>query len=40
MNQGLQAVNALTPGANLESYISTVNAIPVLTQEEERELAE
>ena len=40
MNQGLQAVNALTPGGNLESYISTVNAIPVLTQEEERELAE
>ena len=40
MNKGLQAVNALTPGANLEAYISTVNAIPVLTQEEERELAE
>ncbi len=40
MNQGLQAVNALTPGANLESYIATVNAIPVLTPEEERSLAE
>lgn len=40
MNKGLQAVNALTPGGNLEAYISTVNAIPVLTQEEERELAE
>src|SRR5690554_4854234 len=40
MNKALQAVNALTPGANLESYISTVGAIPVLTPEQERELAD
>ncbi|MCA6058859.1 MULTISPECIES: RNA polymerase sigma factor RpoH [Thalassolituus] len=40
MNKGMQAVNALSPGANLESYIATVNAIPVLTPEEEKHLAE
>lgn len=40
MNKALQAVNALTPGANLESYIATVSAIPVLTPEQERELAD
>jgi len=40
MNKGLQAVDALSPGANLEAYLSTVNAIPVLSVEEERELAE
>ena len=40
MSKGLLAVNALSPGANLESYIATVNAIPVLTVEEERELAD
>ncbi|MDO6680934.1 MULTISPECIES: RNA polymerase sigma factor RpoH [unclassified Oceanobacter] len=39
MNKGLQAVDALSPGANLEAYISTVNAIPILSVEEERELA-
>ena len=35
MNNGLQAVYAMSPGANLEAYISTVNAIPVLTPEED-----
>ena len=40
MNNALLAVNALTPGANLESYIATVSAIPVLTPEQERELAD
>src|SRR5690606_11463660 len=40
MNKALQAVNALTPGAKLESYISTVSAIPVLSPEQERELAD
>ncbi|MFL0806268.1 MAG: RNA polymerase sigma factor RpoH [Oceanobacter sp.] len=39
MSKGLLAVNALSPGANLEAYIATVNAIPVLTTEEERALA-
>lgn len=40
MTTGLLPVNALTPGANLESYIATVSAIPVLSVEQERELAE
>jgi len=40
MKNGLQAVYAMSPGANLEAYISTVNAIPVLTPEEEKDLAE
>lgn len=40
MSKGLLAVNALSPGANLEAYIATVNAIPVLTAEEERALAD
>ncbi|UTW48434.1 RNA polymerase sigma factor RpoH [Bacterioplanoides sp. SCSIO 12839] len=40
MNQGLLAVNALSPGANLEAYITTVNAIPVLSVDEEKALAE
>ena len=40
MSKGLLAVNALSPGANLEAYIATVNAIPVLTAEEERKLAD
>lgn len=40
MNTQLQAVDITTPGANLEAYISSVSAIPVLTIEEERKLAE
>lgn len=40
MTQGLQAVNTLSPGANLDAYITTVNAIPVLSVEQEKELAE
>ncbi len=40
MSKGLLAVNAMSPGANLEAYIATVNAIPVLTAAEERELAD
>ncbi len=28
------------PGANLEAYVNTVNSIPLLTPEQERELAE
>jgi len=30
----------LVPGANLEAYVNTVNSIPLLTPEQERELAE
>lgn len=40
MSTGLLPVNALAPGANLETYIATVSAIPVLSVEQERELAE
>ena len=40
MNQGMQAVYAMSPGQNLESYIATVNAIPVLSPDEEKALAE
>ncbi|UVE18094.1 RNA polymerase sigma factor RpoH [Pseudomonas sp. LS44] len=35
----LQPVYALAPGANLEAYVHTVNSIPLLTVEQERELA-
>lgn len=40
MSKGLLAINALSPGANLESYIATVNGIPVLTPDEEKALAD
>lgn len=36
----IAAVNALSPGANLESYMATINAIPVLSPEQERELSD
>ncbi|WP_288501294.1 RNA polymerase sigma factor RpoH, partial [uncultured Pseudomonas sp.] len=36
----LQPAYALVPGANLESYVHTVNSIPLLTVEQERDLAE
>jgi len=39
MGKELQLSHSLVPGANLESYIQTVNQIPVLTVEEERSLA-
>ena len=34
------AVDTMSPGANLESYIQAVNGVPVLTAEEERGLSE
>ena len=40
MNKGMQAVFAMSPGANLDAYITTVNTIPVLSPEEEKDLAE
>ena len=40
MTTSLQPVYALVPGANLEAYVNTVNSIPLLTPEQERELAE
>jgi RNA polymerase sigma-32 factor len=38
MNTALQSIDALSPGANLEAYLATVNSVPVLSIEEEREL--
>ena len=40
MTTSLQPVYALAPGANLEAYVHSVNSIPLLTPEQERELAE
>ncbi len=40
MTTTLQPVHALVPGANLEAYVHTVNSLPLLTVEQERELAE
>lgn len=40
MNKGLLAIHTLSPGANLDAYIATVSAIPVLSPEEEKALAE
>ncbi|MDG9885999.1 RNA polymerase sigma factor RpoH [Pseudomonas putida CSV86] len=40
MTTSLQPAYALVPGANLEAYVHTVNSIPLLTAEQERELAE
>src|SRR5690554_675460 len=40
MTKAIAAVNALSPGANLESYVATISAIPVLTPVEERELSD
>jgi len=40
MTTSLQPAYALVPGANLEAYIHAVNSIPLLTPEQERELAE
>ena len=39
MTTSLQPVQALVPGANLEAYVQTVNSLPLLTLEQERELA-
>ena len=40
MGTSLQLVDRLVPGANLESYIQAASRIPVLSVDEERELAE
>lgn len=36
----LQTVQVLSPGANLQAYVHSVNSIPLLTPEQERELGE
>ncbi len=40
MGTSLQPIDLMSPGQNLEAYVQTVSAIPVLTADEERELAE
>jgi RNA polymerase sigma-32 factor len=40
MTNSLQPVPTLVPGASLEAYVNSVNSIPMLTSERERELAE
>src|SRR6056297_206315 len=40
MGTSLQLVDRLVPGQNLESYIQAASRIPVLTVDEERDLAE
>lgn len=40
MGNSLQALDILVPGSNLEAYIQTVNSIPVLSAQHERELGE
>ena len=39
MGKSLQLVEALSPGQNLEAYVRSVSAIPILTKDEESELA-
>ncbi len=40
MSQSLQPVDQMVPGANLAAYVQAVSAVPVLSPERERELAE
>jgi len=40
MGTSLQVVEHLSPGRNIDAYVQTVSAIPILTADEERELAE
>ena len=40
MNTTLQPIDQMAPGANLAAYVQAVGAIPVLSVERERELAE
>jgi len=40
MGTSVQVMDKLIPGANVQAYIQGVNTIPMLTVEEERELAE
>ena len=40
MGTSLQAIDSISPGHNLDAYMQSVTAIPVLSVEEERSLAE
>ena len=39
MSTDLQTITLSTPGKDIESYLSCVHAIPILTAEQEQELA-
>jgi RNA polymerase sigma-32 factor len=40
MNKSIQPVDQMVPGANLAAYVQAVSAIPMLSAEREKELAE
>lgn len=40
MGTSLQVLEQLSPGRNVDAYVQSVSTIPILTAEEERELAE
>ena len=40
MSTDLQTITLSTPGKDIESYLSCVHAIPILTAEQEQELAQ
>ncbi len=40
MGTSLQPIDLMSPGQNVDAYVQNVSAIPVLTVQEERELAE
>ena len=40
MNTNVLSVASLSPGRDLEAYIQTINAFPILKPEEERALAD
>jgi len=40
MGKSLQVIEHLSPGSNVNAYVQTVGSIPILTADEERELAE
>ena len=40
VGKDLQVIQLASPGGNLNGYIATINAIPLLTADEERQLAE
>ncbi|MCZ6502952.1 MAG: RNA polymerase sigma factor RpoH [Gammaproteobacteria bacterium] len=39
MNTNLQPIDVMSPGGNLDAYIQAVNTIPMLSADQERELA-
>lgn len=39
MGTSLQTINLTTPGKDIESYLATVHSIPILTKEQEQDLA-